>query len=53
LQLVAEGIETEMQARRLVALGCQAGQGYWYAKPLPEVEAQALIGRPFKVPVAP
>ena len=53
LQLVAEGIETEMQARRLKALGCQAGQGYWYAKPLPEAEARAAIGRRFPVPDAP
>jgi diguanylate cyclase (GGDEF)-like protein/PAS domain S-box-containing protein len=50
LALVAEGIETEMQARRLRELGCQAGQGYWFAKPLPEAEARALIGTKFKLP---
>ena len=32
MDLVAEGIETEMQAQRLQALGCQAGQGYWFSK---------------------
>jgi diguanylate cyclase (GGDEF)-like protein len=33
LEVVAEGIETELQQRELIALGCVAGQGYYYAKP--------------------
>ena len=52
LSLVAEGIETEMQAKRLQALGCQAGQGYWFAKPMPEAAARAMLGRVFNVPGA-
>jgi len=33
--VVAEGIETEAQARKLRQLGCQLGQGYLYGQPLP------------------
>jgi len=33
--VVAEGIETEVQANRLRRLGCQLGQGYLYGRPAP------------------
>lgn len=33
LRICAEGIETEAQARRLQALGCDLGQGYYFAPP--------------------
>lgn len=39
LEVVAEGIETAEQARASRAAGCQALQGYLYAKPLLPVEA--------------
>ena len=35
--VVAEGIETEAQARRLSDLGCHLGQGYLYGRPTPEL----------------
>jgi EAL domain-containing protein (putative c-di-GMP-specific phosphodiesterase class I) len=35
LKVVAEGIETESAAQRLRAFGCDIGQGYLYAKPMP------------------
>ncbi|MEB3160766.1 MAG: EAL domain-containing protein [Synechocystis sp.] len=34
LNIVAEGIETEAQARRLVELGCSEMQGYWFSRPM-------------------
>lgn len=34
LDVVAEGIETQQQYEQLLALDCDFGQGYWYAKPL-------------------
>lgn len=40
LGTVAEGIETEGQARLMAELGCDKGQGYLYSKPL---EAPALV----------
>lgn len=36
---VAEGIETEALEARLIELGCEVGQGYYYSKPLPLNEA--------------
>lgn len=34
LQTVAEGVETWAQAQRLRRLGCEFGQGYYFARPL-------------------
>ena len=34
LSLVAEGIETEDQARALRQLGCEEGQGFFYWRPM-------------------
>lgn len=34
LQLIAEGIELEAQKDKLLELGCQMGQGYFFSKPL-------------------
>jgi diguanylate cyclase (GGDEF)-like protein len=36
LTTVAEGIETESQAQRMLGLGCELGQGYWHARPMAE-----------------
>jgi EAL domain-containing protein (putative c-di-GMP-specific phosphodiesterase class I) len=41
LTAVAEGVETEKQARQLHALGCPLGQGYLWSRPVP---ADALDG---------
>lgn len=35
LEVVAEGVETEAQMRRLVELGCHLQQGYYYTPALP------------------
>ena len=34
-QVVAEGVETERQRRRLAEMGCTLGQGYLFARPAP------------------
>jgi len=39
LKVVAEGIETSLQRQLLKELGCDAGQGYWFAKALPAADA--------------
>ncbi len=39
LRVIAEGIETSLQRRLLMELGCDAGQGYWMSRPLPAKEA--------------
>ncbi|WP_372994852.1 EAL domain-containing protein [Marinobacter sp.] len=42
---VAEGIETEEQWRLLRGLGCQFGQGFYFARPMPEADLLALLAR--------
>ncbi|HEY6814886.1 MAG TPA: EAL domain-containing protein [Croceibacterium sp.] len=43
MQIVAEGVETAAQEAKLVALGCDIGQGFLYSKALPaEAVAPAL-----------
>ena len=42
LCVVAEGVETPEQAELLRELGCDIGQGYLYAKPLPAAEMDEL-----------
>jgi EAL domain-containing protein (putative c-di-GMP-specific phosphodiesterase class I) len=37
-EVVAEGIESELQHGQLAALGCGFGQGYLIAKPVPATE---------------
>ena len=37
-QVVAEGIETAEQAARLAKMGCEAAQGFYFARPLPAAE---------------
>jgi EAL domain-containing protein (putative c-di-GMP-specific phosphodiesterase class I) len=34
-QVVAEGVETELQRKRLIEMGCQLGQGFLFARPEP------------------
>ncbi|GLR64953.1 putative bifunctional diguanylate cyclase/phosphodiesterase [Marinospirillum insulare] len=45
LDLVAEGVEEEAQARQLLAMGCQLAQGFLYYKPLPEDELVKLLAK--------
>ena len=43
LTTIAEGIEHPHQAETLVALGCELGQGYLFAKPLRAPDLAALV----------
>jgi diguanylate cyclase (GGDEF)-like protein len=43
LDVIAEGIEHESQLRRLIALGCDKGQGYLMARPLDRKAAASFI----------
>jgi diguanylate cyclase (GGDEF)-like protein/PAS domain S-box-containing protein len=45
LRVVAEGIEHPDQLRALVELGCEYGQGFHFARPLPTEEIEALLAR--------
>ncbi len=43
MDVIAEGVETAAQLSRLRAIGCEYGQGYFFAKPLPSEAATALM----------
>lgn len=43
---VAEGVEDQHQVDFLAAEGCNMIQGYYYAKPMPKEEYEAVMGMP-------
>jgi len=43
MKVVAEGIETLEQRDLLIAAGCDYGQGYFFSRPIPANEFQALL----------
>ncbi len=50
--VIAEGIENLMQMRMLQTLNCEAGQGYYFAKPLEPARVEALLSGDFPWSVA-
>lgn len=45
ISVVAEGIETERDLKRLKDMGCQIGQGYFWSKPTSGAELGAFLKR--------
>lgn len=43
LRVIAEGIETQEQCDILTALECDYGQGYYFSKPLPKGDFEAML----------
>jgi diguanylate cyclase (GGDEF)-like protein/PAS domain S-box-containing protein len=50
MRVLAEGIEHAEQAGFLLANGCQLGQGYWFARPMPAEEIDWLRAPAFRDP---
>jgi EAL domain-containing protein (putative c-di-GMP-specific phosphodiesterase class I) len=46
LRVIAEGIETAAQWQQLQALGCDDGQGYFFARPLDSAAAAVWLAAP-------
>lgn len=46
LKVIAEGIESEAQLELLRSQGCDEGQGYLYARPVPAAQIFVLLGLP-------
>lgn len=46
LTVAAEGVETADQVRELRALGCDRGQGFYFARPRPGDEIGSLLAHP-------
>jgi diguanylate cyclase (GGDEF)-like protein len=42
-QVIAEGVETAEHLTILRLLGCEYGQGYWFAKPLPCADVSSFL----------
>lgn len=46
LDVIVEGVETQVQCDRLLELGCVHGQGYFFAKPVKaQTVTESLLGR--------
>lgn len=43
MQVIAEGIETEEQALKLINMDCPFGQGYFYSRPTNAIQAEAIL----------
>lgn len=46
LGVVAEGVETELQRRLLLTLGCDTGQGWLFSRAVPAGQIDELLARP-------
>ena len=51
--VVAEGIETTQQAAEARRLGCDRGQGFFFAAPLPPEAIVTLLAQPTALPATP
>jgi len=51
MSVIAEGVETEIQAKTLRELGCDMFQGYLYSRPVPAAEVQLEAFRSAADPV--
>ena len=52
MSTVAEGIEQYSQLLALRRMGCALGQGYYFSRPVPAVEAGRLLTHPAPVELA-
>jgi diguanylate cyclase (GGDEF)-like protein len=52
LEVVAEGVETEAELRRLLVLGCDLAQGYLISRPLPASDFATFLAQHHKSPFA-
>ena len=54
LAVTAEGIEAEAEVQQLRELGCDLGQGYYFARPTPPGAVEALLaaGLPLAAAIA-
>jgi diguanylate cyclase (GGDEF)-like protein len=43
LEVIAEGVETEAQARFLMGAGCEQAQGYYFSRPVPAAQVAQLL----------
>lgn len=49
MPIIVEGVETTEQCAYLMSLGCRYIQGYYFYKPMPKEDFEALIADPAKI----
>ena len=47
LEVVAEGVETELAARTLLSIGCFRAQGYLLSRPIDDMAMQEMLKNPY------
>jgi len=52
MQVVAEGVEQNDQITRLISMGCEFGQGFFFSKPVSAQDAERLLAAPMEPPDA-
>ncbi|MEO7836695.1 MAG: EAL domain-containing protein [Acidimicrobiales bacterium] len=52
LTTVAEGVEAPLQMEKLIGLGCQRAQGFYFARPAVAAEIDVMLGFPLPAPFA-
>ncbi len=52
MEVVAEGVEENEQAKTLLAMGCEFGQGFFFSKPVSAEAAEGLVAAMSLPPVA-
>ncbi len=43
MHIVVEGVETQLQLDYVKTIGCPTVQGYWYGRPMPTSELEAIV----------
>ncbi len=50
LKVIAQGVESEAQLALLISHQCDAVQGYFFSRPLPAIELEAMLGERKRLP---
>jgi EAL domain-containing protein (putative c-di-GMP-specific phosphodiesterase class I) len=43
LDVIGEGVESELQARELLRLGCHLAQGFYFSRPVPASQITTML----------
>ena len=43
MRIIAEGVETELEATMLEGMGCERAQGYYFSRPVPPEKIASLL----------
>jgi diguanylate cyclase (GGDEF)-like protein len=52
MEVIAEGVETEAEFAMMRMFGCSAVQGYYFSKPVPRAECEAMVRKQREINIA-